>query len=272
MERVNVSSDTEKRGKLLLLAGLIAVAMFLNKILQKDISVEIPRIYLNGALYFVISFVGLLWSFNFQVKFKSILYIVQAALFVFSEAIFIEFFFFQKFNRLYEALILLILLTLVFIGNYVAFLMANVFNVGLFKNIPLIHVGRTSSYLISLLTIYFVTFSLLSSNLPIYFLLPIIAVVYAIVVYVHYLNIGIEGGEQIWKTVLTGLVILTLFLGVFLTGNSHEIVSFVPVVGYFLCVSVVSQSDIEYKERNVFFSLISLAGFFLIAIFVNLLG
>lgn len=272
MERVNASSDVEKRGKLLLLAGIIAVAMFLNKILQKETSVEIPRIYLNGALYFVISFVGLLWSFNFQIKSKSILYIIQAALFVFSEALFIEFFFFQKFNRLYEALILLILLTLVFIGNYVAFLMANVFNVGLFKNIPLVHVGRTSSYLLSLLTIYFVTFSFLSSNFPIYLLLPLIIIAYGIVVYVHYLNIGIGSGDQIWKTILTGLVVLILFLGVFLTGNSHEIISFVPVVGYFLCVSVVSQSDIEYRERNVFLSIISLAIFFFIAVFINLLS
>jgi hypothetical protein len=273
MERTNVNTDTEKRGKLLLLAALIAISMFINKILQENVQSEIWQIYMRAGIYFVLSFVGLLWSFSFLVKPKSFLYIIQAAFFVFSESIFIEFFFFQKFNRLYEALILLLLIGLVFMGNYVAFLMANVLNVGLFKKIPLIHVGRTSSYILSLLGMYFLTFSFLLSNFNIYIILPCIIVSYALIIYVHYLNVGLEGRELVWKSVLSTLVSLFLFIGSFLTGTSHELISFLPVLGYFFCVGVVSQESAyeEDKERYIFYFIL-LAVIFFISLFLNLLG
>jgi len=114
----------------------------------------------------------------------------------FLRSIFIEFFlFFKNFSRIYEALILLLLMFLVFIGNYISFLMANVLNVDLFKKIPLAQVGRTSSYLISLLMMYFLTFSLLVTGLEIYILVPLIFIAYALIIYLHYLNIGMEEGE-----------------------------------------------------------------------------
>lgn len=273
MERSNINTDTEKRGKLLLLAALIAISIFLNKILQKNTQSEIWQIYLEAGIYFVLSFVGLLWSFNFQVKPKSFLYIIQAALFVISEAIFIEFFFFQKFNRLYEALILFLLIALVFVGNYVAFLMANVLNVGLFKKIPLIHVGRTSSYVLSLLMMYFLTFSFLLSNFNVYIIIPLIMVVYSLIIYVHYLNIGVEGRELIWKTVLSTLISVFLFVGSFLAGTSHELIAFLPVLGYFFCVGVVSQESTYEGERgrSLFYFIVLIIIFF-ISLFVNILG
>jgi hypothetical protein len=271
MDRVDTNIDEEKRGKLLTLAAFIALAIFVSKITQSQTQVITWRVYLTSGIYFLITFVGLLWAFNFQVMKKSILFLLQPALYVFSQAMFIEFFFFQKFNRIYEAFILLFLMFLVFIGNYVSFLMANVLNVDLFKKIPLAQVGRTSSYLISLLMMYFFTFSFLVSGFEIYFLLPLILLSYIFVVYVHYVNIGIEEGELYRKTVLTVLISFILFLGMFLTGDSHEIVSAIPVLGYYFSVGVVSQERVTYgKVRSFYFFVLVLIIIFLMGVFLNI--
>lgn len=258
MNKVDTNTDREKRAKLLLLAAFIALAIFVNKILQSQSQVLLWRVYLNAGIYFCIAFVGLLWAFNFQIKKRSLLFLLQSSLFIFAEAVFIELFFFQKFNRIYEFVILLLLMLLVFFGNYVSFLMANVLNVDLFKKIPLVHVGRTSSYLISLFMMYFFTFDMLVTGLPIYFLVPIIVIAYSVIIYIHYLNIGIEQGELWRKFFLTLLICVFLFLGVFLSGDMHELISAVPVIGYYLSVGVVSKERIssEKKETAYFFGIV----------------
>ena len=105
--KTETSTDREKRGKLLLLAAFTALSLFISKIIQTDTLVVASRVYLNALIYFVIVFVGLLWSFNLQIKKKSLITLIQPALFVFSQELFVEFFFFQKFSRIYEAFILL---------------------------------------------------------------------------------------------------------------------------------------------------------------------
>jgi len=271
MDRVDTNIDEEKRGKLITLAAFIALAIFVSKITQSQSQVIIWKVYLNALIYFLITFVGLIWSFNFQVKKKSILYLLQSSFYVFSQAIFIEFFFFQKFNRIYEALILLLLMFLVFIGNYISFLMANVLNVDLFKKIPLAQVGRTSSYLISLLMMYFFTFSFLVTGLEIYFLLPLILLSYGFIIWVHYMNIGVEGKELYRKSILTLLISFILFLGIFLTGDSHEIVSAIPVLGYYFSVGVVSQEGVSFEDnKGIYFYITILIISFLVGVFLNI--
>lgn len=272
MDNTSVNTDSEKRGKLLFLAGIISVAIFLTKILQGQTETVTLRIYIDAAIYFVLSFVGLLWAFNFQVKARSLLYIFQSSIFVFSEVLFVQFFFFQKFNRIYEALILLLLLILVFVGNYVSFLMANVFNVGLFKKLPLVHVGRTSSYLVSLLMTYFLTFSFLASNFPMYVLIPLVIITYVIIALVHYINMGIEEGELWRKSLLTAVITSILFLGIFLSGNIHELLAIVPALGYYFSVSMVTQEQIFRKNSsNLNLSLIVLAIIFFVVIILNII-
>ncbi len=273
MDRTDINTDSEKRGKLLFLAGVITLAIFLAKVLQGEADLPTWRIFLDGAIYFIVAFVGLLWAFNFQIKIKSLLYILQSSLFVFSEVIFIEIFFFQKFDRLYESLILFVLLILVFVGIYVSFLMANVFNVDLFKKLPLLQVGRTSSYLISLLMIYFLTFSFLSSGFPIYVVLPLIFVTYFLVALIHYVNMGIEEGELWRKTFLTTAITSILFLGVFLTGSTHELTAIAPALGYYCSVSMVTQEQIFRKNSVSFvFSMILLAVIFFSVVILNILS
>lgn len=272
MDRTDINTDSEKRGKLLFLAGIISLAVFLTKILQGQEEITLWRIYLDGTMYFVIAFIGLLWAFNFQIKTKSLLYVLQSSLFVFSEVIFVELFFFQKFSRIYEALLLFLLLVLVFVGIYVSFLMANVFNVNLFKKLPLVHVGRTSSYLISLLMTYFLTFSFLSSSFPIYILIPLVLGSYILIALIHYINMGIEQGELWRKTTLTAIISMSLFIGIFLTGSTHELTAIVPALGYYFAVSMVTQEQIFRKNTVGFsFSMVLLAITFFTVIFLNII-
>ena len=272
MNKTRKNLGEEKRGKMLVLAGVLALAMFLSKITQTEVQLNYWRIYLNASIYFVIAFIGLLWLFNLHIKKKSLIFLFQSSLYIFSQSLFIEFFFFQKFNRIYEAIILLILIILAFLGNYMSFLMANVLNVDLFKKIPLAQVGRTSSYLFSLLMMYFFTFSFLVSGIKIYFLLPLIFVIYSLVVFIHYFNIGVVGKELYRRGILTVLVPFILFLGMFLTGDSHEIVAVVPVLGYYFSVGVVSREVLMYeysKFKGLYFHIFLLIIAFLIALFLN---
>lgn len=265
------NTDEEKRGKMLVLAAFIALAIFVSKITQADSQIVVWRIYLNSSLYFIITFIGLLWAFRFQVKKRGILFLLHSALYVFSQSLFIEFFFFQKFNRIYEAFILLFLMFLVFLGNYVSFLMANVLNVDLFKKIPLAQVARTSSYLISLLMMYFFTFSFLVSGLEVYVILPLIFLSYFLIIFIHYINIGMEKGELFRKVCITLVICFNLFLGMFLTGDSHEIVSAIPVLGYYLAVGGVTQEGLSYKDNKGFWIyMVMLLTGFILAVFLNI--
>lgn len=272
MDRVvDRNIDEEKRGKFLTLAALIALAIFISKIIQSDTQLIIGRIYINAVVYSVLTFLGLLWAFKFQIKKRSLLFVLQPALFVFSQVLFIEFFFFQKFNRIYEAFILLLLVFLVFVGNYISFLMANVLNVDLFKKIPLAQVGRTSSYLISLLMLYFFTFAFLVSGFPIFVLLPLIVLSYTLVVLIHYLNMGVEGVELYRKSLITVSISIILFLAVFLLGDTHELVAAVPVLGYYFSVGVVSQERLTGdKNKGLFVYFMLLLFLFLLVVYLNL--
>ena len=265
------NTDNEKRGKLLLLAAFIAFSLFVSKVVQANTQVVISRVYINALIYFVIVFVGLLWAFNFQIKRKSLIYLLQPALFVFSQELFVEFFFFQKFSRIYEAFILLLLIIAVFFINYFSFLSANAFNVNLYKKIPLAQVARTTSYIISIFTMYFLTFSFLLSEFNVYFLLVSILIFYIIITLIHYINIEIEDRELFRKTVITSMISFILFLGVFLSGSTHEVISIAPVVGYYFAVSMVTQENMFLGNyKNAFLYIIFLVVIFFSVLFVNI--
>ncbi len=267
MRRDDTNVDNEKRGKLLLLSAVIALSMFLSRIILSE-QVAVWRIFLDASIYFVGVVIGLLWAFNFQVKKQSFIYLFQAALFVASQVLFVDFFFFQKFNRIYEAFILLILIVAVFFACYFVFLMVNTLNVNLFKPIPLAQVGRTISYISSIFMVYSLTFTFLISGLPIYVIFPSILLFYLIIVGMHYYNIEIEGRELVRKTLITTLIMYILLLTVVFSGNSQEIISIVPVVGYFISVNMVTHERISSLKDSVINIYLLLLLITLVSVFV----
>lgn len=233
------SEDSIKRGKLLSLSLLIALSLFVQTILQFKGDSNI-QILLISAGYFFLSFFGLVWGFNFQVRLKSIPFLIQSSLFVLSEYLFVQLFFIAKFSRIYEGVLLFVLIGLIFFGTYVSFLMANVFNVNLYKKIPLAQVGRTTSYIISTFTLFFLSFGLLSDGLPIYILLPLFILLSVFLSYIHLRNLGFEGRVLFRKSLLVSLIVIFMFLGSFLSGVLHEVSVLPAVIGYFAGIGIAN--------------------------------
>jgi len=245
---VNTNEDAVKRGKLLTLSFLIALSIFIQTIIKVNEG-DVVRTILTALVYFGFSIIGLIWAFNFQVRFKSIPFLIQSALFVASEYLFIQLFFVQKFSRIYEGLLLLILVGIVFVGTYVSFLMSNVFNVNLYKSIPLVNVGRTTSYIISSFTLFFLFFALLALQLPVYFLLPMVFLVSIFLSYIHLKNLGYEGILLSRKTLLVSLIVIFMFLGSFLSGITHEVSVLGPVVGYFVGIGIANMKSTNVNKN-----------------------
>jgi len=246
---INKKEDSVKRGKLITLAFLIALSVFVQTLIKIEDQTLI-RILITSSVYLMGTFLGLIWAFNFQVRVKSLPFLLHSALFVMSEYLFIQLFFAEKFNRIYEGILLLVLVGLIFVGTYVSFLMSNVFNVNLYKSIPLVHVGRTTSYIISTLTIFFTIFGLLSLQLQVYFLLPLVLLISVFLTYIHLRNLGYEGYLLSRKTVLVSVLIFFMFLGSFLAGIIHELSAVVPTVGYFVGIGIAN-----IKGNKTIFSL-----------------
>ncbi len=266
-ERVVIKNeDSVKRGKLIALAFLIALSVFVQTIMKIE-DQSLLRTVITSAVYLVMTFLGLIWAFNFQVKIKSLPFLLHSSLFVMSEYLFIQLFFAQKFNRIYEGILLLILVGLIFVGTYVSFLMSNVFNVNLYKEIPLVHVGRTTSYIISTLTMFFTIFGLLSLQLPVYILLPLILVISVFLSFIHLKNLGYEGLLLSRKTLLVSILVSFMFLGSFLVGIVHELSAIVPTVGYFVGIGI---GNIKSNKTGFNWEMIIYISALIVVIFINL--
>lgn len=263
------SVDSEKRGRILFLAVIVTSILFLSKVLGfVSLDSEI-KTYGFALLFFAIAFVGQIWAFKFQIKFKSLLILFQSSLYVFSEVLFVYFFFFQNFSRIYEAFLLSLVMILIFVTTYVSFLMANVFNVGLFKKLPLIQVAQTSSYVLSLLSLYFLTFSFLASEFPIYILIPSIFICYFLIIFIHLRHLEMEASVMWSRVILIFLIMSVLFLGSFFVGSIHEVVSIVPAVGYLIGIGVISKEGFSDKS-NLFINSLVFVLIILLNLFVNL--
>ncbi len=265
----NTTEDAVKRGKLLALSFLIALSVFVQTVIQSQ-DPTLLRVSITALIYLIFSFVGLVWAFNFQVKIKSLPFLLHSSLFVMSEYLFIQLFFIEKFSRIYEGVLLLILVGLVFLGTYVSFLMSNVFNVNLYKQIPLANVGRTTSYIISTLSIFFISFSLLSLQLPVYILLPCQFVISLFFSYIHLRNLGFEGLLLSRKTILVSLIVFFMFLGSFLGGIIYEAPALSSTVGYFVGIGVANMK-IDRPKLNIEMVLyiVALIGVILANLFLN---
>jgi len=245
----NENIDTEKRGRIVFFSLLITFSIFIIKMSQ-DWGVDKAWMsYVIALAYFFIAFVGLIWVFSFQIRLKSIPCLAQSALFVASEFLFVEMFFFEKLDRIYEAVLLLVILGVIWIATYVSFLMANIFNVGLYKDIPLEQVARTASYILSLFMVYFFTFTFLANGMNLYILLPVILLSYFAISAMHIRNLEFEKKDFWRRTILTSFIMLVLFLGSFLIGSKHEFVSIVPTVGFFVSIGGVSKSATERESK-----------------------
>jgi hypothetical protein len=224
--------DNVKRLKIILLSFGIAFSLFFTKIFARGEG--LIDVYVVGGIYALVAIVGLVWAFNFQIKAKSVKYLFQGGLFVFSEVVFVLLFFFKQFDRIYEGILLVLLLIFLWAITYACFLMINVFNVSLYKDLPLLNVAQTASYILTLLMIYFLTFGVLASGFPLYVIFPVIFLIYIFLLYMEFSEIGVEKSHLWYVVFVISLLCFFLLIPFIFIGSSHDIIAIVPTIGGFV--------------------------------------
>jgi hypothetical protein len=170
--------QSSKKGKVVLISLFIVFSFLANKLFGPYYPILENPLILAG-LYALVAVFGFMWVLRFQLNFR-IVYLVlpHLGLIVFNQMLFMQMFFERTFGRVYEALLMFIVLFFVFVITYVAFLTSNIFAVASFKKIPLEAVAKTSIYFISVLFVFFATYGFLSLEMQIFPLLIILMLIY----------------------------------------------------------------------------------------------
>jgi len=158
--------DSVKKGKILLLALFITFSFFFNKNLGPFYTI-LENSFVLAAVYAVITAVGFLWILSFRVNLRILTLILPQVVFIiFSQILFLDLFFEQTFGRVYETLLMFVLLIIFFLLTYIVLLTSNVFAVSSFRKIPLEAVAKTTIYILSSLSVFFATYGFLALPLP----------------------------------------------------------------------------------------------------------
>ncbi len=259
------SVDNIKKGRILTLALAISISILIFKVTQTTDLVNPISVILRSFIYFVVTYLGLIWAFRLQVTIHTLLYILpQSSLFILAEVIFLELFFFRRVGRVYEVLILLVMLILLFVGTYVVFLMSNVFNVSTIKELPLIQAARTVSFLTTLIGIFFITVGLLDGNINMLFMMAMLIVVYFGLIFLHLKHMEINKDRIGEYTVLTLLFMVMSVVSLAFVSQRHEVIALAPTVGAYIALELITK-----KQRNLlsYFNMVQYI-FLITAVFV----
>jgi hypothetical protein len=231
--------DPGKRHRLFLLAIVIVGLVFGLKIWRKE-TWEFEQGLWVALGASILTYVGLILSFGFRVSKKSLIAVLpQAALFVFGAVLFLVMFFFGEFERIYESLIFILFL-LGFTGLIgLVFSTANILSVSTVKKIPLFRAGQTASYAIVLLTVFFITFTFISSGLSIFGLIPLLGGFYFISTWFHLSHFETEEKSIIWYCVGVSWAALLALLAFLFWPVSGLLISFVPVTIMYFGLGIV---------------------------------
>lgn len=251
---MSVNNDSDKRGRIILVSVIVTFLAFFLKISQQSDSIGALQIYLNAGVVGVVAYIGLLWAIRFQVTFRTLVYVIsQSSLIVFILTLFLEMFVFRKVGRVYELLILLSVSGLMFFGTYASMLMANIFNVAAFKELPLAQVGKTTSLILTVLSIYFATFVVLESNLNSYVTIILLTVMVCALLITHIRHLEIPR-NVLWKRIFTilVLVILTLIAQI-LVGGSPLMSAFVPTIVAYSLINIITIENLSTMQKFEYF-------------------
>jgi hypothetical protein len=147
--------------------------------------------------------------------------------------------------------------------------MVNIFNVSLFKELPLVNVAQTASYILTLLMMYFLTFGVLASSFPLYVIVPTVFLVYLFLTYMQFNEIGIEKGRLWAVVVITSLINIFILIGFLFVGSNHEIVAIVPMIGGFVSGGLLTLNPKDNVKWQVFGYNLLIFVVILIAVYVS---
>ncbi|MDD3661638.1 MAG: hypothetical protein PHG63_01095 [Candidatus Dojkabacteria bacterium] len=201
---VAAQRDPGKRRRVFMISALIVLLVFGLKLWgQHDWSSHemVLVAFVAGAL----TYVGLMWAFRFEFLPAGYLTVLPLpSLFVFGLVLFVELFFFQRFQRIYEALIFGALLLVFVVVLAVVFLTANVLNVATVKTLPLLQVAQTASYAVSLFSIFFVSYFIVDQGLSLPLTVALLTATLFVATFLHLSHFGLHPRVVLsYSTVLT---------------------------------------------------------------------
>jgi len=223
---------------MLFLSFAIIIAAFLTKILGSEYSTW--QIVLFSAIGFIVSYIGMIWVLGWEVSKKALLlYIPQAALFVGAEILFWFMYFSIGFDRFSEDLLLFSVLVVFFFCNYGVFLMANVFTISSFRQIPLEQVAKTTSYVLSIFLVYLTTFSVYAFEFPLYITVGLLAFFYILIISLHSIHLGLP--DQFFKKfiVVGWWAMLVVTVAFSFVASKHELLALIPALVMYIAVDLV---------------------------------
>ncbi len=192
--------DPGKRQRIFVVAGLTVLLIFGLKVWGRH-NWEVEEVVLVALLASVLSTIGLIWAFRFDISRVGYLTVLpQPAMFVFGYVLFVEIFFFQSFQRIYEAVIFGVLLLVFMAVLGVVFLTANVLNVSTFRKIPLLQVAQTSSYAITLFNVFFLSFFVINLELHVGVTVILLFLISWIATFLHLSHFSFEKRTVMWFT------------------------------------------------------------------------
>ncbi len=175
-EVVQQKEDSIKKGKILLLSLFIAFSFFFNKNLGPFYPI-LDDSFVVASIYGLISLFGFLWILSFNINVRIFTLILPHIVFlVFSQVLFLDMFFEQTFGRVYETVLMVVLLAIFFLLLHVTFLTSNVFAVSSFKKIPLEAVAKTVIYIISCISVFFATYGFLNLDISLVFSVSLLSI------------------------------------------------------------------------------------------------
>ena len=159
--------DLVKKGKILFMVLLISFSFLFHKLLGPAHDILLNP-FILASIYGIVSFFGFLWSLSFQINLR-ILFVIapQLGLIIFSQILFLEMLFAQTFGRLYETILIVVLMLFLLSLTYIVFLTSNIFAVSSFRRIPLEAVAKTTIYLVCSISVFFATYGFFAMEIPV---------------------------------------------------------------------------------------------------------
>jgi hypothetical protein len=245
--------DSGKRGRVIVLTFLTTVSIFVIRAFELVDPTSVWQMLGLSASYFALTYLGLIWAFRFQVTKSSLLLVIpQSAFFATAQMAFVMLFFFRNFERVYEFFLLFVLLVIIFITTYVTFLMSNIFNVATFKQIPLVQVAKTTSYIISILIVYFVSFALLAQGIPFPAFISVLAVLYFCIVLFHISHLRESIDQKKIIILFTTVCLVIMVVPTVFIGSRFELSALIPAVVAFVLLGAEMHSNKQSKNLNIF--------------------
>lgn len=254
------SRDTGKRGRLVFLAIFITLALFFMRAFNFWVVAPGVDLIVKALVFGVFTYISLIWAFKLEINARSLLIVIpQSVLFVMGYVLFIELFFFRQFERALDFFVLFIVWGAGFLLLYVSFLMTNIFNVSMFKEIPLKQVAKTTSYILSLVMVYLYSFSVLALQVNFAYSAGLLAIAYSIIVYLHFYHLNLSPKNLINALVVVLVGMLASIISFMFIGSQHEIIALMPTATAFAVIGITM-----HKTRTEGFSTVNQVEYLLV--------